>query len=161
VHLSEWALLQDGKTDCQDPDCAHFFGCRKDNPNTESGPECHDGHDNDHDGKDDCKDPDCARHPCCTGLCKQKIFQTQHPFCTQKYCVASGQSANAGGAACNSARLLPTVLTCQTWLRQAERDGVITTDDGFCTSCATCSAAFASSARAHFSPTLAASHLHG
>jgi len=62
----------DGKSDCEDPDCAESWLCRAgagggsgrsqtpEDPNTESGMECRDQQDNDGDGTSDCDDPDCA-----------------------------------------------------------------------------------------------------
>jgi hypothetical protein len=49
----------DGKTDCDDPDCKPFAVCG----GTET--QCNDGIDNDHDGLIDCADPDCANAPNC------------------------------------------------------------------------------------------------
>ena len=49
----------DGRTDCEDPECAASPPC------TGVEPDCGDGRDEDMDGKTDCEDPDCAEAEGC------------------------------------------------------------------------------------------------
>ena len=81
-----------------------------DDPNTETGRECHDGIDNDNDGTSDCDDPDCASNLRACG----------HPGAPQ--------------ASCDTTALYGTLMECSVWTATALADGVIDTSDGFCTS---------------------------
>jgi|EP01043_Picozoa_sp_COSAG02_P014477 hypothetical protein len=83
---------------------------RFDDPNTETGRECHDGIDNDNDGSADCDDPDCASN--------------------MRACGRPGGSQ----ASCDTTALYGTLMECSTWSATALADGVIDESDGFCTS---------------------------
>ena len=83
-----------------------------DDPNTESGRECHDGVDNDGDGQSDCDDPDCA---------------------TARGCQQGGRGGNTM-MNCDTTGLYGALLECTQWSTIALADGTIDESDGFCTS---------------------------
>ncbi len=67
-----------GKIDCDDPNCADFTFCAK----TEEGKEntlaaCADGDDNDGDGKIDCDDPECKQFM----ICQEKVAENTEATC--------------------------------------------------------------------------------
>ena len=116
-------------------------------PHAEFGRACHDGKDNDGDNEADCKDPDCSDHPCCGGIggrwhhehehgtaedCKQVSFRNNHPWCTDPHCDATRKVIKAK---CDTATILPVVLTCTEWTQIAlSDDGKVSPDDNFCDS---------------------------
>lgn len=59
----------DGKKDCDDPDCKIYGRCRHVGGH-ENGRQCFDHIDNDHDGKADCQDPDCLKDPRASHHCQ-------------------------------------------------------------------------------------------
>ena len=68
----------DGKSDCDDPDCQFYGRCRRRHGKTTER-RCFDGQDNDHDGKTDCQDEDCRRDPRARRYCRNERLVLPEP----------------------------------------------------------------------------------